>query len=613
MDLWLPLTQDTRQQGLSNASVTAVGSGASINANGKLGKCYYLDGTSNGYITTDFPTNFGTNDFTISLWVKIPTISSGSYYTIVSSKQSPAISVGVGIYWNYSQKRFLWSTADGTNATEIWMADAVDTIVYDKWIHLVMVRDNNDSKKGCFYINGTRYELASVPVIRNITTATNLWVGKISSGNYPCKLYISDIRVWNDCALAPKEIEILSRGLVAHYPLDNNGSGQPNLYDFESVANKWAVEGLTLANATDEVYGNVLKITSPSSVSSQRIYRTVSNVWKADTKFTVSFLAKASKTAVVKMSRSLANYAPDVTVGTAWKRYSTVITCSTTVEGGTLSIQTSTASADIYITQIKLELGDKATAYQPGVGDSHYVPLGYDSTTIYDCSGYQNNATPWAYDSTGSIDITTDTPRYSTSTFINSANPTSGEAAGTRYIYGNCTLVKPEKLTLTFWCKPIKGYGNTTSHGIFSLTNYDIGQYAAVDYQEAPLNHRDGGFDVNGISGSTYTHKRLTVTFTTNEWHHYVITYDGRYAKLYKDGVQSTSADMGATMPLGSMKGIVVGFSKAGGVWRHVQSYYSDVRLYATALSATQVAELYNTAVSVANNGTLMGYELVEG
>jgi hypothetical protein len=129
MDLWLPLTQDTRQQGLSNASVTTVGSGATINANGKLGKCYYLDGTSNGYITTDFPTNFGTNDFTISLWVKIPTISSGTFYTIVSSKQSPAISVGVGIYWNYSQKRFLWSTADGTNATEIAGFCLLETIV----------------------------------------------------------------------------------------------------------------------------------------------------------------------------------------------------------------------------------------------------------------------------------------------------------------------------------------------------------------------------------------------------------------------------------------------------------------------------------------------------
>ena len=172
---------------------------------------------------------------------------------------------------------------------------------------------------------------------------------------------------------------------------------------------------------------------------------------------------------------------------------------------------------------------------------------------------------------------------------------------------------KPEKMTVAFWCKPITGYGNGTGNGMFSLTNNDIGESAGSDYQSAPLNHRDAGFDVNGVSGSTYTHKRLSVTFTANEWHHYAITYDGRYAKLYKDGVQSTSVDMGATMPLGDMKGIVVGFSKAGGAWRRVQAHYSDVRLYITCLSDSQVADLYNTAVSVANNGTLMGYELVEG
>lgn len=609
MDLWLPLTQDTRQQGLSNASVTAVGSGASINANGKLGKCYYLDGTSNGYITTDFPTNFGTNDFTISLWVKIPTISSGSYYAIVSSKQSAAISAGVGIYWNYTQKKFLWSTADGTNATEIWMADAVDTIVYDKWIHLVMVRDNNDSKKGCFYINGTRYELASVPVIRNITTATNLWVGRLSPGNYPCKLYISDIRVWNGKALSPKEIEVLSRGLVCHYPLNNNGGGQPDLYDFESVASKWAEDGLTRRDYSDDVYGNVLKVSSGSTQSSNfRIYREVSNVWNSGQTYTVSFLAKASKSATVRVSRSVADYAPNFTVGTTWKRYSGQINCTTTATGGTLSIQLATLSTDLYITQVKLELGDKATVYCPGVGDSHYIPLGYDSTTIYDCSGYQNNATPWAYDTTGSIEYDSTTPRYSVSTFINSANVTN-DATGIRYIYGNCELTTPQYLTVAFWCNPIAGYGGITNNGIFALTNNDIGVGAATDYNTAPMHNRDADID---MCTSTNVHKTMAFTTTANEWHHYAVVYDGRYGKVYKDGVHTATLDMGSNLSLASFKAIVIGYSHAGGVYRKVRAYYSDFRIYATALSDAQIAELYNTAVSVSNNGALLGYELVE-
>jgi len=89
------------------------------------------------------------------------------------------------------------------------MATAVDSIVYDKWIHLVMVRDNNDSKKGYFYINGTRYELASTPVIRNISTDTKMYIGKCTSNNYPTKMYINDFRIY-DHALSAAEVREIS-------------------------------------------------------------------------------------------------------------------------------------------------------------------------------------------------------------------------------------------------------------------------------------------------------------------------------------------------------------------------------------------------------------------
>ena len=599
LQVWLPLNGNLNNQGLTDVTVT--NSGATVDNNGKIGKCYSFDGT---YVSFNKPLPNPCSAFTVCGWVKLSTgytANNGlhlvsfetSYGRICISKDGHAVRVLL----NYNGT----TSATGSIA-------AASSISANVWNHYAVTFD---SGKINIYINGQLDNSYTVNISQVSITSSILKVGTYSSE--PSKGCVNDFRLY-DNALSPKEIEILSRGLVCHYPLNNNGSGQPNLYNFESVASLWKTgsEELILVDATDDVYGNVLKLTIPSSVDSARIYRGVKNVWKADTNFTVSFLAKASKTAVLKIERSRTDYAPDVTVGTTWKRYSTVIPCSATTTGGGLGIQTSTASADIYITQIKLELGDKATAYCPGVGDSHYIPLGYDSTTIYDCSGYQNNAIPWAYDNTGSIDISSDTARYSASTFINSANPTSGQAAGTRYIYGNCELTKPEKLTVAFWCKPITGYASTTGHGEFSLTNYNIGQYAAADYQEAPLNHRDAAFDINGISEGTYVHKRLSVDFTANQWHHYAVVYDGRYAKLYKDGVQSSNADMGAIMPLGSMKGIVIGFSKAGGVWRHVQSYYSDVRLYATALSADDIKELYNTAVSVANNGTLMGYELVE-
>jgi len=48
------------------------------------------------------------------------------------------------------------------------------------------------------------------------------------------------------------------------------------------------------------------------------------------------------------------------------------------------------------------------------------------------------------------------------------------------------------------------------------------------------MNHRDGTIDINSSSG---THIRPTIDFTANQWHHYTIVYDGRYGRIYKDGV----------------------------------------------------------------------------
>lgn len=228
-----------------------------------------------------------------------------------------------------------------------------------------------------------------------------------------------------------------------------------------------------------------------------------------------------------------------------------------------------------------------------------------NGTTEYDCSGFCNNGTQWAYDSAGVISYISNTPKYSVSTFLDSANNTTNTASGTQYIYGDCALVTPQYLTVAFWCKPIAGYGNSTGQGQFSLTNNNIGADAGSDYQGGPMNHRDSIIDINGSNGTT--HKTVSINFTANEWHHYVIVYDGRYARVYKDGIATATADMGSTMMLGSMKGAVIGFSKAGGVWRSNKSYYSDFRIYATALSADDVKSLYQNNAYIDSSGNVYG------
>lgn len=62
-----------------------------------------------------------------------------------------------------------------------------------------MVRNSSDTKKGYFYIDGVRQELASVPAIRNISTTHELVIGALYSdhADYRWTGKISDVRMYS--------------------------------------------------------------------------------------------------------------------------------------------------------------------------------------------------------------------------------------------------------------------------------------------------------------------------------------------------------------------------------------------------------------------------------
>ena len=118
------------------------------------------------------------------------------------------------------------------------------------------------------------------------------------------------------------------------------------------------------------------------------------------------------------------------------------------------------------------------------------------------------------------------------------------------------------------------------------------------------MNHRDSTIDINDSTSTTQC--RPNITFVANEWHHYVITYDGQNGRTYRDGVLQNTKSFSEPKILDSFIGVVIGFSKAGGVWRRNDSYYSDFRVYMTCLDDSDILALYNTPTSITSNGTLM-------
>lgn len=253
----------------------------------------------------------------------------------------------------------------------------------------------------------------------------------------------------------------------------------------------------------------------------------------------------------------------------------------------------------VKFSRLKLETGGTATPWVSAESDPDR-----SGNIVYDVSGFGHNGELYATDNTASFIYETNTPRYSLAINPHSYNSTTSSKAGTAYIKGNCAITNPNQLTIAFWCYARNlGYGGHTTQGVFCTTSM-IGDSIGTDYQDSAMNHRDSAINVN-MSNST-SQLYLSITFIANEWHHYAFTYDGQYARSYRDGVLQDTKNFSSATPLDSFTSIILGLSRAGGVWRRNDNTYSDLRAYATALSAEDVLALYNAPMSLANNGTLL-------
>ena len=65
LQIWLPLNGDLTQQGLSNVTIT--NNGATVDNNGKIGKCYTLNGSSNYIHISNLP---NPKNISVAFWMK---------------------------------------------------------------------------------------------------------------------------------------------------------------------------------------------------------------------------------------------------------------------------------------------------------------------------------------------------------------------------------------------------------------------------------------------------------------------------------------------------------------------------------------------------------------
>lgn len=213
-----------------------------------------------------------------------------------------------------------------------------------------------------------------------------------------------------------------------------------------------------------------------------------------------------------------------------------------------------------------------------------YTSVGLNSTVVRDTSGMGNDGTLYASPTFGN-----GSPRYSTCIGFSS---------------GSCIWPIPDPFMSTMAEFTVSVWFKTTASGNQAIWNgrSSVGAPFSI-------------FLISGairVDDSTQT---TSVTVSTNTWYHLAITWkSGGNKVIYLNGEQKTSVSAG-TLSKSNTKASI-GCSSSGDSLSAGNYFYgnmSDFRIYATAFTATQVKELYNTPISIANDGDCHAIEFSEG
>ena len=552
LQIWLPLNGNLNNQGLSEVTVT--NSGATVDNSGKIGSCYLVT-KSNKISFSSYPwmTMKPQYDFSCFFWVKGTTTGWLFACSAWEFKFRPDhIQVHLG----------------GSGAYAARYTDTFDT---DTWYHLGFTWNGTEGKLR-LYLNGNLVATSDVPSSASYDIAPSFNIP------YDGPRYINDFRLYDHC-LSAKEVKEISKGLLCHYKLDNNGFGNPNLITTMSSGGRTTLNGKYGLNAdfsqNTDTYGyfNVspaLELDSTYTLSFDVSNFPVGSAWNfklwnnanydvgtitKDGHYTYTFVPSASK---LPSNYSLTRFLFD--------------------DGGCTN-----PAGMVYFTNFKIEKGNKSTPWCPHTSDSLYTSLGLDSTTEPDCSGLSNNGTKIGglSSSTNPLSI-----RYESCYDFDGST-------GSIQIPNLSTLVPSGEFTMNCWIYHDNTWSSKTWETIFGGPS---------------------GFELEAKNSSTnspvlyaYSWGKGSAVYELNKWNMITMTRNASEAKFYINGELKITGSAG-TIPSGNY---------FIGAWntssqQNYKGRISDFRLYSTVLSVEDIKELYNTSASIDKNGNMYAYEFKE-
>lgn len=582
LQVWLPLNGNLNNQGLSDVTVT--NNGATVDSNGKIGSCYSFD--TGKRLTVTRPAAV-TKEISYSCWVRISSWNE-SFDCIMSME--------TGTEWKNNRAtlcrdsngtHLTWNIANGSSSSRI---SSNTSLSLNTWYHIACTYNGAKLR---IYVNGVEDSSADTSLIPNYDSA-NLYIGASSINTQHLNGCLNDVRIYDHC-LSAKEVKEISKGLVCHYKLDNNGFGGENLIlESHRVTSGSDASGITSTYMDD----GSLKVVAASGNYhwrscgfSKDSNSNVGSKLSVGDNYTISLDVKVEEgnslpTLFINGGNGYKSLQPvngRIITNNWFRAYYT----STWSEPGTsydnisLHLGFGGAIGTFYFKNFKLEKGSKPTQWCPSPLDDN--TLGLDLTTEVDCSGLSNNGTK-----IGGLSSSTDpvSIRYG------SCYDFDGNT-GSIQIPNLSTLVPSGEFTMNCWIYHDDTWSSKTWETIFGGPS---------------------GFELEAKPSSTnspflyaYSWGSGKATYELNKWNMITMTRNASEAKFYINGELKITGSAG-TIPSGNY---------FIGAWntssqQNFKGKISDFRLYSAVLSEEDIKMLYDTSASVDKNGNMYAYEFKE-
>lgn len=553
LQVWLPLNGDLTNNGIANATI----SGSNIVYDtGLMGKA-----KTTGEVIID--KNYQGIVGSMAMWIY--TSPNGDTTRIFGNDSSGTKNRKWTIH-RYPTRNDLhsWGCCEDSNTTNPGSSGSftiTGALPDNKWTHIVYA---HNATNGYIYVNGE---------LRHTTSWNS--TGKVYTFSDPVPLLsenggnkICDFRLYNHC-LSAKEVKELAKGLVLHYRLA--GPGGANLVSS------------SLINTTSYKYGFA---TRTVQIESGKQYTLsvkgyISEAAKNDGT-TLKIYAYKSDWRYCPLILSISDIKETIVKGTFTANQTTALNITSYSY-----LQQSTAGSQVTVEWYKLEEGSVATPWCPNSADVLYSAMGYNNNIEYDCSGYRRNGTQ-----NGNFVWSADSPRYTTS-YLKTSN--SKPLINIPMVFALGASV-PE-ITMACWWK---------SDSTISTDRKNLISLGANNFiRFGPNSSTTEWIYCTGTAATITIPNCMDM-----KWHHHVITFKGGVFSVYFDGeLKGTQTTSLSAIACSSTTNYIGAYNSNSEI---VPGAFSDARIYATALSAEDIAELYHSAVIVDNTGKNYAYEYFE-